>query len=211
MRECGVTSFLVGGGDTRGRKRPNVSSNLNHQEPNTISRLFQGSRNSQGTEQNSYPGLLHLFSVHEPPIPTPTQSYVCLLHAGVRLGLPFDLYLPNKSCFLRARPDFVITTLNLYLKMITLIFHCQTIFSLFFISLPLKKARSSIGAEMRPMLNPPPHGKCPPMMCHPLWKVPPPLTCHPLLAVVYGDGWRQRSALGAKSLVSFFVPSAPWI
>ncbi len=36
---------------------------------------------------------------------------------------------------------------------------------------------------------------------------PPPLTCHslPLLAVVYGDGWRQRSTLafGAKSLVPF--------
>ncbi len=101
-----------------------------------------------------------------------------------------------------------------------------------FTSLPLKKARSSIGASvvspaMTPLLYPPPP---PPYGCHPpaghqpskdqsqppppgIWHlptdVPPPLlTCHPsLLVAVYGDGWWQRNTLafGAISLVFF-----PW-
>ena len=85
--------------------------------------------------------------------------------------------------------------------------------------------------QVRTKVKPPPYGKCHPLeMYHPPpWNVPPPLTCltplmchpplicatppmmHPhwhatlpLLAVVYGDGWQQRSTLafGAKSLVS---------
>ena len=78
--------------------------------------------------------------------------------------------------------------------------------SKFFVtSLPLKKARSSIGAPpvlraMRPMLYPPwmpppashqPSKDPPTGICHPPWppwRVPPtPLMCQPPLATVYGE------------------------